>query len=40
MVLRQANEKKGKEKEIINYFVIFGLSAVALVLAIYMDFVK
>ena len=28
------------KKERINYFVIFGLSAVALVLAIYMDFIK
>jgi len=28
------------KKERINYFFIFGLSAVALLLAIYMDFLK
>ena len=28
------------KKEQINYFVIFGLSAIALILAIYMDFIK
>ena len=28
------------KKENINYFVIFGLSAVALILAVYMDFIK
>lgn len=28
------------KKERVNYFVIFGLSAIALLLAIYMDFIK
>jgi len=30
----------GSKKERINYFIIFALSAVALVLAIYMDFIR